>query len=331
MSSKSDKSVLVTGGAGYIGSHTAKALARVGFRPVTLDNLVYGHKEAVRWGPFEPGDVGDPGRVRSVLEEYRPAAVIHFAGFAYVGESMSAPGKYYRNNVCGGLTLLEAMRDLGPKPIIFSSSCATYGLPTRLPISETHPQVPISPYGMSKHVFERMLSDFEAAHGIRAVSLRYFNAAGADPEGELGENHDPETHLLPLAIMAALGKRPSFEIYGVDYPTPDGTAIRDYIHVSDLAEAHVLALEHLLAGGEGTALNLGVGRGWSVREVLAEIERVSGRRVPVREGPRRAGDPPELTADAGRALEVLGWRPKHSDLETIVRTACNWFASDMGL
>lgn len=238
----SNNNILVTGGAGYIGSHTCKALAQAGFTPVSYDNLVYGHRWAVRWGPLEEGDIGDRARLDAVLERYRPAAVMHFAAYAYVGESVLDPGKYYRNNVAGTLTLLEAMRDHGVGHVVFSSTCATYGEPERVPIDEDHPQRPINPYGASKQMIERMLGDFAAAHGLGWIALRYFNAAGADPNSEIGEQHDPETHLIPLALDVAASARPSITIYGDDYETPDGTCIRDYIHVSDLADAHVLAL-----------------------------------------------------------------------------------------
>jgi len=316
--------ILVTGGAGYIGSHVCKALAQAGYLPIAYDNLVYGHRWAVKWGPLEEGDVTNRKQLDLVFAHYNPQAVMHFAGYAYVGESVQNPGKYYRNNVGGSLTVLEAMRDYKVKNIIFSSTCATYGIPRMIPISEDHPQDPINPYGASKLMIERMVSDFGHAHSIRAVFLRYFNAAGADPEGELGEEHDPETHLIPLIIRAALGQIPNVEIYGMDYSTPDGTAIRDYIHVTDLADAHVRALTYLLDGGRNTALNLGTGQGYSVREVIAMVENVTGRSVSRRESDRRPGDPPVLVADAMRAANLLKWRPQYSDLRTIVDTAWRW-------
>lgn len=318
--------VLVTGGAGYIGSHTAKALARAGFLPVVLDNLSTGHRWAVRWGALVEADLGDRAAVRAALEGYGVRAVIHFAAWAYVGESMRDPAGYFRNNVVHSLELLDAMRDAGVDVIVFSSSCATYGLPEVLPIPEDHPQRPVSPYGESKLVVERALQWYGQAYGLRWLALRYFNAAGADPEGELGEVHDPETHLIPRAILAALGQAGPLQVYGTDYPTPDGTAIRDYVHVADLAEAHVLGLRYLLDGGESTALNLGTGCGHSVREVVAAVERVGGRPVPLREAPRRPGDPPALVADARRARQVLGWQPRYSDLDAIVETAWRWHA-----
>lgn len=316
--------VLVTGGAGYIGSHTCKALYQAGFEPVVFDNLSTGHRWAVRWGPVVKADLSNRSAIVSALQEYRVEAVIHFAASAYVGESIQNPRKYFNNNVVNTLNLLEAMLDAGVRYIVFSSSCATYGIPEHIPISEDHPQRPVSPYGESKLFVERALRWYGEAYGLRWVALRYFNAAGADPEGELGEVHNPETHLIPLAIQAALGRRPYLEIYGTDYPTPDGTAIRDYVHVTDLAKAHVLALTYLLNGGESTALNLGTGRGHSVREVVGAVERVSCRRVLVREGPRRPGDPPALVAEATRAKAVLGWEPGFRSLDAIVETAWHW-------
>lgn len=316
--------VLVTGGAGYIGSHTCKALAQAGFEPVVLDNLVHGHRDAVKWGALIEGDLDNRVLLDKVLREHGVQSVVHFAAYAYVGESMSQPARYFRNNVAGTLCLLEAALDAGVKRFVFSSTCATYGVPHALPISEDHPQAPVNPYGESKLFVEKMLGWFDQAHALRSVSLRYFNAAGADPDGELGERHDPEPHLVPRAIQAAYGRLPHVDVFGTDYPTPDGTAIRDYIHVSDLAAAHVKALQHLNTGGATAALNLGTGRGHSVRKVLSAVERLSGRKVPVRHASRRAGDPPELVADARRAAELLDWRAAHSDLDTIVDTALRW-------
>jgi len=320
----SGHNVLVTGGAGYIGSHVCKCLAQAGYSPVTYDNLVNGHRWAVKWGPFEDGDINDRKRLDEVFKQYKPLAVMHFAAYAYVGESVQDPGKYYHNNVSGSITLLEAMRDHKIDKIIFSSSCATYGIPDGIPISENHPQNPVSPYGASKLMIERVISDFGHAHEIKSVFLRYFNAAGADPDGDLGEVHDPETHLLPLVIKAALGQIPCIDIYGIDYATPDGTAIRDYIHVTDLASAHKNALTYLLEGGENIALNLGTGRGHSVREVVSTVEKITGKTVPVREAPRRPGDPPMLISDAVKAIDILKWQPQYSDLRTIVDTALCW-------
>ncbi|MDX1607001.1 MAG: UDP-glucose 4-epimerase GalE [Candidatus Competibacterales bacterium] len=318
------KPVLVTGGGGYIGSHACKALARAGYLPVSYDNLVYGHREAVRWGPLEEGDIADRARLDDVLDHYRPTAAMHFAAYAYVGESVQDPGKYYRNNVAGSLTLLEALRDHGIGRMIFSSTCATYGVPEQVPITEDHPQRPINPYGASKWMIERMLADFDTAHGLRSMALRYFNAAGADPDAETGEAHDPETHLIPLVLDAAAGRRPAITVYGDDYDTPDGTCIRDYIHVTDLAEAHVLALQALERGAPSTAYNLGNGAGFSVREVIARARRVTGCEIPVETGPRRPGDPPRLVGDAQRIRRELGWRPRFADLDVILETAWRW-------
>jgi UDP-glucose-4-epimerase GalE len=318
--------VLVTGAAGYVGSHACKALARAGLQPIGLDNLERAGIRALPWGPLEVADTRDRSAVDDVLRRHRPQAALHFAAYAYVGESVAKPGLYYRNNVLGTLTLLEALIDAGIGKLVFSSTCATYGIPQCVPIDEDHPQQPVNPYGASKLMVERILADFEVAHGLRHVALRYFNAAGADPDGELGECHDPETHAIPLAIEAALGERAAFDIYGTDYATPDGTAIRDYVHVSDLADAHVRALEHLLAGGASTAINLGTGTGHSVREVISAVEQVTGRSVPVRAAPRRAGDPPVLVANPARAQALLGWTSGLNDLVEIVRTAARWQA-----
>jgi UDP-arabinose 4-epimerase len=317
------RSVLVTGGAGYIGSHACKALARAGYLPVVYDNLSYGHEWAVKWGPFERGDILDRTRVEEVLAKYRPDAVMHFAAFAQVGESVTDPGKYYRNNVAGSLVLLEAMRDFGIPRIVFSSSCATYGLPDRLPISENAPQRPINPYGASKLMVERMLADFESAHGLVWMALRYFNAAGADADCEIGEEHDPETHLMPLVLDAASGRRPHVTVHGTDYDTPDATCIRDYVHVTDLADAHVLALR-ASERGRSAACNFGNGRGFSVRDVINAVERVTGLNVPILLGRRRAGDPPVLISGASLAHQMLGWQPRITELDEIVRTAWAW-------
>ncbi len=316
--------VLVTGGAGYIGSHTCKVLSDAGYRPVTFDNLSLGHERSVRWGPLEVGDLGDPDRVMGVLETHRPIAVVHFAALAYVGESVQHPEKYYRNNVCGSFNLLAAMAATGVDKIVFSSSCATYGVPSRVPISESHPQVPVNAYGRTKLAVEYMIRDFTHAYGLRAVCLRYFNAAGADLDGEIGEDHDPETHAIPRAILTALGKSAPFEIYGSDYPTPDGTAIRDYIHVCDLADGHLRALALLESGESFAAVNLGTGRGHSVQEVVAAVERVTGRPVARVAASRREGDPPELVADPSLARRVLGWSPRVTDLDAMIATAYRW-------
>ena len=316
--------ILVTGGAGYIGAHTCKLLAARGRTPVCYDNLVYGHRDAVQWGPLEEGDLLDRSRLDEVLERHRPEAVVHFAAFTYVGESVENPGKYYRNNVVGTLNLLEAMRDRQIRRIVFSSTCATYGEPEQIPITEDHPQSPINPYGASKWMIERMLSDFDTAHGTKSAALRYFNAAGADPDAEIGEDHDPETHLIPLVLDVALGRRKEISIFGDDYDTPDGTCIRDYIHVTDLAEAHLRALDHLEKEGESLRLNLGNGQGYSVREVIEVAQRVTGRSIRARVTQRRPGDPPRLVGDASRARETLGWKPDYPALETIVKHAWAW-------
>ncbi len=315
--------ILVTGGAGYIGSHTCKALSAAGYTPVTVDNLVYGHEWAVKWGPLEKGDILDAAFLDAVFSRHAAAAVLHFAAYAYVGESVLDPAKYYRNNVAGTLSLLEAMRRHGCRRIVFSSTCATYGVPNTLPLTEDHPQLPINPYGWSKRMMEQILADFQQAYGISYAALRYFNAAGADPEGEIGEDHDPETHLIPLVIRAALGTRPHIEVFGTDYPTRDGTAIRDYIHVTDLARAHVLAVEHLEAEPGSLILNLGTGFGATVKEVIDAVQAAAGSPVPVKEGPRRPGDPYGLYADAAKAERILGWKPER-DLAAIVNHALAW-------
>ena len=316
--------ILVTGGAGYIGSHTCKALSEAGYKPVTFDNLVYGHAWAVKWGPLIEGDLADGALVREVLKEYSIEAVIHFAAYAYVGESMQNPGKYYRNNIINTINLLDAMVARGIGQIVFSSTCATYGMPERIPIDEQPPQLPVNPYGETKLGIERALHWYSQAHDLRAAALRYFNAAGADPEAGIGEDHDPETHLIPLVIETALGRRSHVDIFGTDYPTPDGSAIRDYIHVTDLATAHVQALEKLRAGSDNLFLNLGTGYGHSVKDVIAMVEMVSGRTVEARNAPRRPGDPAELVAGTGRAGELLGWQPQHSSLANIIETALRW-------
>jgi UDP-arabinose 4-epimerase len=318
------QSVLVTGGAGYIGSHACKALAASGYLPVTYDNLSRGHRHAVRWGPLVEGDIADCDAVAATLAAHRISAVMHFAAFAYVGESTSDPALYYRNNVTGTLALLDAMREVGVTQIVFSSSCATYGLPEAVPIRETMAQLPVNPYGETKLAIERVLKWYGAGYGLRAVALRYFNAAGADRGGEIGEEHEPETHLIPLVLRAALGLAPPVSIFGTDYPTPDGTAVRDYIHVDDLAAAHVRALEYLAGGGQSIAVNVATGNGYSVREIIDAVEKAVGHVVPRSEAPRRAGDPPALIADPSLSASVLGWRAECSDLETIIRTALAW-------
>lgn len=321
----SEKKVLVTGGAGYIGSHACKALAAAGYIPVVYDNLVYGHERAVQWGPLERGDLLDSERLATVLAQYQPAAVMHFAAYAYVGESVLDPGKYYRNNVTGSLALLQTMCRAGVDKLVFSSTCATYGNPLYETLTEAHPQSPINPYGQSKLMVETMLRDFDHAHGLRSIALRYFNAAGADPQGMIGEDHNPETHLIPLALGAATGKREPLTVFGADYPTPDGTCIRDYVHVQDLADAHVQALQALEQGNASGAYNLGTGKGSSVKEVINTIGQITGISVPHVFGERREGDPAILIADAELFKREFGWRPALSDLPTIIRSAWPWF------
>ena len=316
--------VLVTGGAGYIGSHTCKALAAAGYNPIVVDDLSTGHRWAVKWGPLVVGDIADRALVSKTVKRYTIRSAVHFAAHAYVGESVELPRKYFDNNVSRTLALLDALLDEGVDKIVFSSSCATYGIPRALPIAEDHPQSPINPYGASKLFVESVLHWYEQAYGLRYMSLRYFNAAGADSDGEIGEDHTPETHLIPLVIAAAQGANPAVEIFGTDYDTLDGTAVRDYVHVCDLAAAHLKALDHLLAGGTSAGVNLGTGRGHSIRDVIAAVEAVCGRTVPVVEAPRRAGDPPALVADPRLGQRLLRWNPRQSDLTTIVRTAWEW-------
>ncbi|HLN23504.1 MAG TPA: UDP-glucose 4-epimerase GalE [Patescibacteria group bacterium] len=319
--------ILVTGGAGYVGSHACKALAAAGYHPVVFDNLSAGHRWAVRWGPLEVGDLADTESLRRVIRRHRIEAIMHFAAASNVSESMREPGYYYRNNVCGSLNLLTAMSDCGVSRLVFSSTCASYGLPRAMPISESHPQWPITPYGDTKFAIERMLHWWDQVHGIRSFALRYFNAAGADLDGEIGEAHTPETHLIPIALEVAQRPRAVLDVYGDDYPTADGTAVRDYIHVSDLADAHVAALGRLYDRAPSLAVNLGTGVGLSVRQVIDAIERTIGRSLPTRIGPRRAGDPPQLIADPRLAFEVLNWTPHRSDIDTIVGSAWAWACS----
>jgi len=322
--------ILVTGGAGYVGSHACKALRAAGYEPVTFDNLSRGHRWAVKWGPFEEGDLADTARVRAVLQRYKPAAVMHFAALAYAGESVTQPLAYYRTNVAGTLSLLEAMQAEGVRGLVFSSTCAVYGERNgdgleSVPISEGPPYNPVSPYGFSKLAIERMLQDSSAAWGLRSVALRYFNAAGADPDGEIGEVHEPETHLIPLVLEAAAGQRSHIEIYGGDYPTPDGSCVRDYIHVADLADAHVRALGRLLQ--PFSAYNLGTGQGHSVKQVVDAARRVTGKPIRVEMRPRRAGDPPSAIADASLAGRELGWQPRLKSLDAILESAWRWMQS----
>ena len=319
--------ILVTGGAGYIGSHTVLALKQAGYDVVILDNLVYGHQdlvEKVLQVELVVGDTGDRPLLDRLFQTHDIAAVMHFSAYAYVGESVSDPAKYYRNNVVGTLTLLEAMLAASIKKFVFSSTCATYGVPSVIPIPEDHPQNPINPYGATKLMVERILSDFSVAYNFNSVRFRYFNAAGADPHGKLGEDHNPETHLIPLVLMTALGKRESISVFGTDYPTPDGTCVRDYIHVSDLAQAHVLGLEYLLKDGESAVFNLGNGHGFSVKEVIETAEMVTGKQIKVVECDRRPGDPPALIGSGEKAREILGWHPQYSSLKDILTHAWQW-------
>ena len=317
------KSILIAGGAGYIGSHTAKLLARRNYQPVVLDNLITGHQGAARFGPFYQGGIEQSELVARIAREHDISSAVLFAAHAYVGESVQNPGKYYRNNVAQSIALLDTLLAAGVRQVVFSSSCSVYGLQTQMPITEDSSLDPLSPYAESKMFMERMLHWYGKAYGLRSVSLRYFNAAGADPEGELGECHDPETHLIPLAILSTLGKG-ELQVFGDDYPTPDGTCIRDYVHVSDLGEAHILAVEHLQNGGASDTINLGTGTGNSVLEVIRTVQDISGRPVLYRTVPRRQGDAPVLVADRQKALRVLGWKPQSSELKTIVETAWQW-------
>ena len=315
--------VLVTGGAGYVGSHAAKLLAASGHRVWIVDNLAEGHRQAAGKLPLVEADLLEQDRIVAVLRENQIEAVMHFAALAYVGVSVTEPATYYRNNVVGTLSLLDAMRTAGVQRIVFSSTCATYGIPQRVPIPEDHPQHPISPYGFTKLVIEHALADYGRAYGLGYAALRYFNASGAAADGSIGEDHDPETHLIPLVLQVALGQRESIDIFGTDYPTPDGTCIRDYIHVDDLAEAHLLAIEKLTPGTE-LKLNLGTGRGASVQEVIDLCREVTGHPIPARQVERREGDPPELVADAAHAREVLGWEAKHMAMRDIIESAWRW-------
>jgi UDP-glucose 4-epimerase len=320
--------VLVVGGAGYIGSHCVRQLAAAGHRPVVLDNLVYGHRAAVPPGvSFHEGDLGDEAVAGKILTDEKIEAVMHFAAFCYVGESVTDPLKYYLNNVAATLHLLRAMMAAGVKKFVFSSTCATYGVPSSLPIGETLPQAPINPYGQTKLDVENALKAIARAHGLSFAAFRYFNAAGAAEDGSIGEDHDPETHLIPLAIDAALGKRPHLELFGTDYPTPDGTCLRDYVHIDDLSRAHIAVFPRLSAPGAALFYNLGTGRPTSNREVIRAVERASGKKVPVVERPRRPGDPPSLFADSAKAARELGWKVRFLDIDSIVATAWKWHAA----
>lgn len=318
------ENVIVTGGAGYIGSHACKALKAAGYTPVTFDNLVTGWKEAVKFGPFEQGDLLDRTRLDEVFAKYQPVAVMHFAALSQVGESMSEPGKYWLNNTGGSLNLIEAAAAAGCKKFVFSSTCATYGDQDNVVLDETSAQRPINAYGASKRAIEDMLENFGASHGIESVIFRYFNVAGSDPEGEIGEFHQPETHLIPLILDSISGKRDALTIFGTDYDTPDGTCIRDYVHVCDLVDAHVLGLGWLKDGKGSRVFNLGTGSGFSVREVMDRAAEVTGKPVPCTEGPRRAGDCTKLVSGSSRAKAELGWKPARSNLEQMVADAWKW-------
>ncbi|MEN4007270.1 MAG: UDP-glucose 4-epimerase GalE [Methanobacteriaceae archaeon] len=316
--------ILIVGGAGYIGSHLNKEISKKGYETIVFDNLSYGHEEFVKWGIFERGDLGDIEDIRRVFKKYRIEAVMHFAAFTYVGESVEDPQKYYINNVKNTLNLLQVMLEENVKYFVFSSTCATYGNPARIPITENHPQNPINPYGRGKLIVEQVLKDYSDAYGLKYASLRYFNAAGADPDCEIGEMHDPETHLIPLILDAASSKREDIKIFGTDYDTPDGTCIRDYIHVTDLADAHILALEYLQKGGKSDFFNLGNGNGFSVKEVVETARKITGKPIKEVEVKRRPGDPPILIGSSKKAMEILKWKPKYHDLSKIIETAWKW-------
>jgi len=325
--SSAKTTILVTGGAGYIGSHTVLALKQAGYEVIVLDNLVYGHQdlvEQVLQVELIVGDIGDRSLLDNLFHTRNIAGVMHFSAYAYVGESVKEPAKYYHNNVVATLNLLEAMEAAGIHQFVFSSTCATYGIPQVIPIPEDHPQTPINPYGATKLMVERILADFDVAYNLKSVCFRYFNAAGADPHGRLGEDHSPETHLIPLVLFTALGQRESISIFGCDYDTPDGTCVRDYIHVTDLADAHVLGLEYLLKGGDSQVFNLGNGKGFSVKDVIETAKQVTGKEIKVVECDRRPGDPPMLIGSAKKATEILGWQPQYSSLEDIVTHAWQW-------
>jgi UDP-glucose 4-epimerase len=316
--------ILIVGGAGYIGSHMNKLLSRNGYGTVVFDNLVYGNRDFVRWGEFVLGDLADTNQIKLCFRKFPIDSVMHFSAFAYVGESVTDPAKYYRNNVLNTINLLDVMREFGVRHFIFSSSCATYGIPREIPITESHHQNPINPYGRSKLMVEEILKDYDKAYGIKHVNLRYFNAAGADPDGDIGERHHPETHLIPLTIYAALGMNKDVRIFGTDYSTEDGTCIRDYIHVMDLADAHIRAMDYLKTTGQSDSFNLGNGGGYSVREIIETVRKASKRDFKVVEAERREGDPPVLIGSSKKATEILGWRPQYADIQTIVETAYKW-------
>lgn len=321
--------ILITGGAGYIGSHVNKLLNQKGYRTIVFDNLITGHREFVKWGEFILGDLSDKEQIRFCFRKYPINVVMHFSAFAYVGESINNPARYYQNNVSNTLNLLEIMIEFDVKYFIFSSTCATYGIPKKIPITEDHPQSPINPYGKSKLMIEEILKDYDRAYGIKHINLRYFNAAGADPDGDIGECHNPETHLIPLAIYVALGINDHIKIFGTDYPTKDGTCIRDYIHVTDLADVHIKSMEYLISTNKSDSFNIGNGNGYSVKEVIDVIRKISKRNVKVIETERREGDPPVLISSNQKAEELLGWNPRYGDIETIIETAWRWHIKSM--
>jgi UDP-glucose 4-epimerase len=320
--------ILVAGGAGYIGSHTCLDLFTKGFKPIVYDNLSNGHAEFVKWGPLEKGDIRDRSKIDETLRKYRPSAIVHFAAAIEVGESVRDPGGFYDNNVVGTITLLRAAQAAGIDKFVFSSTCATYGVPSSMPMNEAHPQLPINPYGRSKLIVEQILKDLDLYQGFRSVILRYFNAAGADIDGRIGEWHSPETHAIPIAIETALGRRPYFQVLGTDYDTRDGSSIRDFVHVLDLADAHTRAVEHLLNNRTSHGLNLGTGHGTSVKELLEAVQHASGKNFKAKYGPRREGDSPALVADNSLARRTIGWSPRH-DLKSIIDTAWNWHSNHL--
>jgi UDP-glucose 4-epimerase len=321
--------ILVTGGAGYIGSHTNKELNKAGYETVVVDNLSYGHEDLLQWGRLEKVDLRDLNGITDIFESYSIETVMHFAAFTHVGESVEDPQKYYLNNLRNTLNLLQVMLEFKVKKLVFSSTCATYGDPLEIPLTEEHPQNPINPYGRGKFMVEQVLKDYSSAYDLRYVSLRYFNAAGADPEGEVGERHHPETHLIPLILDAAIGRRDDIKIFGTDYDTPDGTCIRDYIHVTDLADAHLKALKYLEAGGKSQIFNLGNDNGFSVREVIKTAQNVTGKKIKVTETDRRQGDSPILVGSSQKAKKLLGWKPKYDDLSQIISTAWQWHKKEI--
>ncbi|HOJ86310.1 MAG TPA: UDP-glucose 4-epimerase GalE [Elusimicrobiales bacterium] len=316
--------ILIAGGAGYIGSHVNKMISRKGYDTVVLDNLVYGHKEFVKWGKFYKCDLCDVKEMEKIFKSNKIDAVMHFSAYTYVGESVADPSKYYKNNVSNTLNLLDVMVKYGVKKFIFSSTCATYGFPIEIPITESHPQNPINPYGKTKLMIEKILEDYDKAYGLKYINLRYFNASGADPDLEIGEWHNPETHLIPLALYNALGLTPKITVFGTDYDTEDGTCVRDYIHVNDLAKAHILALEYLNQKNKSDSFNLGNGRGFSVKKIIDTVEKVSGLKLNVEYGKRREGDPAILVGSSKKAIKVLGWKPEFYKIEDIVETAYLW-------